>query len=168
MTPKPPKKEKALAAVRRAKGRQKREPIYVRVTAQGVFEPASAYYAQLCRERAYRVGDLLRAEFTKGRYPKHHRLVFALLKKVLDNQEGLVSVKQLLTIVKIKLGYCDTILDTSGKVFYVPQSIAFDAMDQGEFSVFWKGLCALVRRDYFPHLDDDQVAELAEMLDDEP
>lgn len=146
---------------------RKREPIYLRVTERGMFEPASAHYATMCRARKFRVGDLLRAELTKPRYPKHHRLVMALLQKVLDNQEGLQTLPQLLTIVKIKLGRVETFVDAaSGKVYYVPESIAFDAMDQGAFSEFWRDLCQLVRRDYFPHLDDDQVAELAEMLED--
>lgn len=146
---------------------RKREPICLRVTAAGVLEPASAYYAAQLRARRLRVGDLVHAELTKPRNPKHHRLVFALLQRVLENQDGLQTIEQLLTIVKIKLGRVDTVVDAaSGRAYYVPQSIAFASMDQGEFNVFWKDLCRMVARDYFPHLDPDQVAELAEMMDD--
>lgn len=153
---------------RKAPGTGKRkEPVCLRVTPGGMLEPASAYYASMLRARRLRVGDLVHADLTKPRNPKHHRLVFALLQRVLDNQDGLVTIEQLLTVVKIKTGRVETIVDaSSGKVFYVPQSIAFASMDQGEFSVFWTDLCRVVARDYFPGMSVDQVAELAEMMED--
>lgn len=152
-------------AVKRAA--RKKEPVCLRVTAAGTLEPASAYYSAELRARRLRVGDLVHAELTKPRNPKHHRLVFALLQKVLENMDGLQTIEQLLTIIKIKLGRVDTLVDaSSGKAYYVPQSIAFASMDQTEFSVLWRDLCRLVARDYFPGMDPDQVAELAELMDD--
>lgn len=152
-------------AVKRAA--RKKEPVCLRVTAAGTLEPASAYYSAELRARRLRVGDLVHADLTKPRNPKHHRLVFALLQKVLENMDGLQTIEQLLTIIKIKLGRVDTLVDaSSGKAYYVPQSIAFASMDQTEFSVLWRDLCRLVARDYFPGMDPDQVAELAEMMDD--
>lgn len=152
-------------AVKRAA--RKKEPVCLRVTAAGTLEPASAYYSAELRARRLRVGDLVHADLTKPRNPKHHRLVFALLQKVLENMDGLQTIEQLLTIIKIKLGRVDTLVDaSSGKAYYVPQSIAFASMDQTEFSVLWRDLCRLVARDYFPGMDPDQVAELAELMDD--
>lgn len=146
---------------------RKREPVCLRVTPDGMLAPASAYYAAELRARRLRVGDLVHAELTKPRNPKHHRLVFALLKKVLDNQDGLQTIDQLLTIIKIKLGRVDTVVDAaSGRAYYVPQSIAFASMDQGEFEILWRDLCRLVARDYFPGMSPEQVAELADMMDD--
>ena len=151
---------------RPARAKRRREPIYLRVTPQGTFEPASALYAGMCRAKKFRVGDLVRAELTKPRYPKHHRLVMALLQKVLDNQEGLLTIDQLLTVVKIKLGRAVPFTDAvAGRTYWVPESIAFDAMDQSEFTPFWKDLCKLVARDYFPGMTEAKVAELAEMMD---
>lgn len=151
-----------------ARAKRRKEPVCLRVTAAGTLEPASAYYAAELRARKLRVGDLVHAELTKPRNPKHHRLVFALLKRVLDNQDGLQTIDQLLTVLKIKLGRVDTLVDAaSGRAYYVPQSIAFASMDQGEFSIFWRDLCRVVARDYFPGMDPDQVGELAEMMEDE-
>lgn len=152
---------------RKVRATRRREPIALRVTADGRFEPASAYYAAMCRARKFRVGDLLHGDLTKPRNPRHHRLVMALLGKVLDNLAGLETIEQLLTIIKIKLGRVDTLVDSmSARVYYVPQSIAFASMDQGEFEVFWRDLCRVVARDYFPDLSEGQVADLAEMMDD--
>lgn len=150
---------------RPARAKPRREPAYLRVI-KGGFEPASSYYADMLRAKGIKVGDLVRVEITKPRYPRHHRLVMAMLQKVLDNQEGLLTMNQLLTVVKIKLGYAEPFVDAvAGKTYWVPQSIAFDAMDQTEFEVFWKDLCKLVARDYFPGMSEAQVAELANMMD---
>lgn len=156
------------APTTKARAKRRREPVCLRVTPDGKLEPASAYYAAELRARRLRVGDLVHAELTKPRNPKHHRLVFALLKRILDNQDGLQTIPQLLTVLKIKLGWVETIVDAAtGRAYYVPESIAFASMDQGEFSVFWRDLCRLVARDYFPGMDPEQVAELAEMMEDE-
>lgn len=146
---------------------RKPEPITLRVTELGTFEPASAYYAAECRRRKYRVGDLVHAVITKPRNPKHHRLVMAALNRVLENQDGLQTMDQLLTILKIKLGRVDVVVDaSSGKVFYVPQSIAFASMEQGEFAIFWKDLCRVLERDYLPGMSPEAFEQLADMMED--
>lgn len=149
------------------RAKRRKEPLYLRVTPQGTFEPASALYAGMCRARRYKVGDLVRADLTKPRFPKHHRLVMALLQRVLDNQDGLLTIDQLLTTVKIKLGRAQPFVDVgAGRTYWVVESIAFDAMDQGSFEIFWSDLCKLVARDYFPGMAPDEVAELANMMGD--
>lgn len=149
------------------RAKRRKEPVCLRVTAAGTLEPASAYYSAELRSRRLRVGDLVHAELTKPRHPKHHRLVFALLQKVLENQDGLQTIEQLLTVVKIKLGRVETLVDAAtGRAYYVPQSIAFASMDQSDFSVFWRDLCRVVARDYFPGMTPERVAELAEMMED--
>ncbi len=148
------------------RAKRKREPIFLRVTPQGTFEPASELYRQMLRAKGFTVGEVVKAELSRPRNPKHHRLVMALLQKVLDNADGLMTMDQLLTIVKIKMGRAVPFTDSATlKVYWVPESIAFDSMDQAEFEEFWKDLCTLVARDYFPHLSTVQVAELAEMMD---
>lgn len=149
-----------------SRAKRKREPVFLRVTPQGTFEPASDLYRQMLRAKGFKVGEVVKAELSRPRHPKHHRLVMALLQKVLDNADGLMTMDQLLTIVKIKMGRAVPFTDSATlKVYWVPESIAFDSMDQAEFEVFWKDLCTLVSRDYFPHLSAIQVAELAEMMD---
>lgn len=50
----------------------------------------------------------------------------------------------------------------------VPQSLAFDRMEQGEFEQFYRGLCSYVCAEYWPHLTADEVAAMAELMDREP
>lgn len=154
---------------RPARAKTRREPLYLRVTPQGTFEPASQLYRQKLRAKKYRVGDLVRADLTKPRYAKHHRLVFATLRKVVDNIDADMTEHQLLNILKIKMGRVETFIDSSnGKVYYIPESIAFDAMEQGDFSEFHKEMCRVITRDFLPGMSEAQVAELANMMDDDP
>jgi hypothetical protein len=71
-----------------------------------------------------------------ARHPKQHRAFFALLKILISNKADLfVSMEQALTAVKIAIGEVDTFVDTkTGKLFYVPRSIAFESCDQTRFS----------------------------------
>lgn len=154
-----------MARPTRAKPRK--EPLYLRVTPSGTFEPASELYRQMLRAKRYRVGDMVRADLSKPRYPKHHRLVFATLRRVADNIDSGMTEYQLLNILKIKMGRVDTLVDSAtGRVYYIPESIAFDAMEEGEFSVFHRDMCRVIARDYLPGMSQSQVAELAEMMDD--
>lgn len=49
----------------------------------------------------------------------------------------------------------------------VPQSLAFDRMEQGAFEQFYRGLCGYICAEYWPHLTEDEVAAMAELMDRE-
>lgn len=145
--------------------KRRRPPIFLRVV-RGGFEPANAQEAERLRAKHFKIGDVVRAEITKARNPRFHRLVLGLLAKVVDNQEALQTTEQLLTIVKIRLGYCTPYVDASTlKTYYVPDSIAFENMGEDDFRDFWARLCELVRREWFPNMSDAEMMELAEMMD---
>ena len=46
----------------------------------------------------------------------------------------------------------------------VPQSIAYDCMDESEFRVLWHGICAHLVERYWPGLTTEQITEMAAML----
>lgn len=119
------------------------------------------------RDRKYSEGDEVRALISKPRNPKFHRLVMGALNMVLENQDALHTIDQLLLVVKIKLGLVETIIDPhNGKSYFIPQSIAFDAMDEGDFHVFWKQLCTLIEREYLPGMTREKMEELLSMMGD--
>ena len=49
----------------------------------------------------------------------------------------------------------------------VPQSLAFDRMEQGQFEQFYRGLCGYICAEYWPHCTADEVAAMAELMDRE-
>jgi hypothetical protein len=154
-----------MARPQRAK--RKKDPIYLRVV-KGGFEPASGLYAGMLRSKGYRVGDLVRAELYMPRHGKHHRLVMVTLQKVLDNLDSPMTMEQFLKVVKIKTGLVETLIDSgTGMVYYIPQSIAFDEMEEGDFSAWHKLLCRVIARDYLPGMSPEAVAEIGNMLEEE-
>lgn len=47
----------------------------------------------------------------------------------------------------------------------VPRSLAFDRMDQGEFELFYRGICQHVCASYWPQCTPEQVEDMAELMD---
>lgn len=49
----------------------------------------------------------------------------------------------------------------------VPQSLAFDRMEQGEFELFYAGICQHLAERYWPDGDQEQIEQMAELMDRE-
>ena len=77
-------------------------------------------------------GSQVIADVKKPRNPKQHRLLFALLQCVLDQQEQYKSIDELLIVLKITLGYV-SVYYMDNKEIFVPKSISFESMDNIEF-----------------------------------
>lgn len=147
------------------RARRRKEPIFLKVV-KGALVPASTKDAAMLRARKYSIGDTVAVDITKPRHPKHHRLVMSLMQLVLDSQEGLLTIDQLLTVVKIKMGRAQPYVDSaSGKTYWVPESISYASMDQGEFDVFWQDLKNLVARDYLPGMTPEQVDDAIDRME---
>jgi hypothetical protein len=75
----------------------------------------------------------------RARNPKHHRLLFALLKKVIDNTDQWASIEHLLDEVKLATGLAEVRINLiTGKPYAVPGSISFAAMGQDKFEVWFE------------------------------
>lgn len=46
----------------------------------------------------------------------------------------------------------------------VPQSIAYDCMDESDFRQFWDGICQHLIDRYWPSLTEEQITEIAELM----
>ena len=98
-------------------------------------------------------------EVKQSRNPGHHRLLFALLNKVVENTEDFEDVEHLLTWLKIALGHVKTMIGPDGRVYYMPKSLSFAAMGQEKFNPFFdSALNLMVARYGF-----DRPALLAEI-----
>lgn len=158
----------------RAKAR--RQPIYGRVSALvdpgtgesiGCLVPANAQEREALRVRKLKIGTIVRMEIFSVRHFKHHRLAMKVLQIVVDNSDTLHNVDQLLTILKIKMGYVETIIDDTGRTFYLPMSIAFDQMSQDEFEKFYRGMLVVIRRDFFPGMSEAEIERISDMTKDQ-
>lgn len=69
---------------------------------------------------------------------QHHRFFFGVLNEIVESGQWEGDVETLLIYLKIGIGYVSTVIGPTGKVYYVPKSIAFESMDEEAFKAFHK------------------------------
>ena len=106
-------------------------------------------------------GDIVDIEYVQPRSQKFHRLFFALLKLVADNQEK-YSMDEILDVVKIGAGHTRVIAMPGDFVFRVPKSISFASLDDDEFAAFFRSAVDFVISDLIPF---NREALLREVFD---
>lgn len=87
--------------------------------------------------KRFKIGNVFKAVITMKRNGKHHRLGMALLQEVFRNQDRYDTFDAFMNEVKILTGYVDTHISLDGTISFRTKSIAFDSMDELEFSR-WK------------------------------
>lgn len=118
-------------------------------------------------KKAY--GTFIEVDAKEPRNGAHHRLFWALVKKVFENQEVWPTQDLLVAALKIGAGCSTTIHvklpDESMAATFLPKSISFGKMDQGQFDRFYDRVCDVVIRDFWPSMRKDTLkAEVAEMV----
>lgn len=79
-----------------------------------------------------------------ARNPKHHRLLFALIRKLIEGGAFDGDENSLLIYLKYATGLTDPVADHNGDIHWVPRSIAFESMDQAHFNRFFDRACYVV------------------------
>lgn len=108
----------------------------------------------------YGDGEVIRVKLFKDRNPRHHRLFFALLKVVFQNQEKYLSQEALRFAITVQAGWVDEIQLTGDKVALRPRSIAWGKMDQHEFKTYYDAAMQAIP-ELLPQFDG---ADLEQML----
>lgn len=101
-----------------------------------------------------------------ARNPDHHRLLFAMFKKLRDGGVWSGDKDSLIDYIKYGTGHVRSVIDHKGQAHIVPKSISFESMDQVAFNRFFDRACWLIchrllQRDDWQSLRD----ELIEMMD---
>lgn len=152
--------------------KQKRRPerFPLRVI-KGGFAPADNGAAARLRDRGYRVGDLVFAEFKKPRNPRFHSLAHALGTLVAENIDAFAGMNPHKVLKRLQMEAnvgCDEIaynIPGCGMVSQrIPQSLSFESMDDGEFKEVMRGLCRHIAEVYWPDLDEDEIAKMADVM----
>lgn len=114
--------------------------------------------------RKFKLGAEVAVEVKQPRNLKHHRKMFALLNKVIENQERFSNPRQLLAAIQIATGYTEQV-KVRGVVHEVPTSIAFHNMSQPEFDQLYEHAVDFILSDVLPGLGKQELeAEIQEML----
>lgn len=154
--------------------KRKRERHLLRVI-KGGLAPADGYTASRLREKGYRVGDVLLAELTKPRRPWFHKYAHKIGMLCVQNIEEFENLNGHEALKKLQLDSCLRceraigIDPKTGEIMevLVPESIAFDRMEDGEFTELVHGLCRHIVNRYWRSMSPEQVAEMAEQMPDD-
>ncbi|MBW3095677.1 DUF1367 family protein [Pseudohoeflea coraliihabitans] len=83
-------------------------------------------------------GQLVKVEVKNFRHGKKHRLYWQTLHKVVEATECAPTARHLHEALKMELGFHVPVRLKSGMTILVPDSTAFDKMDEAEFTAFFE------------------------------
>lgn len=106
---------------------------------------------------------VLSCVYKRDRNVRQHRLFFAMLKKVFENQSHYPTLDALRHELLIKLGRIDHYEAKDGTLRIIPRSIAFGNMGQDEFNQLMKDTVDFLLTDVVPSWDRDAFDEFMEM-----
>ena len=107
----------------------------------------------------------LKCKVTRPRSHPQHRLYFAMLNLVAQNNDYITDAEQLHQVVKFRLGYSRNVQLTDGSVCTLHGSVAFDKMDGAAFNEFMDKATAFLCDEIIPNLGKAElIAQAREML----
>lgn len=114
--------------------------------------------------KSVKLGECIELRIKRPRNLQQHRLFWALMQKVYENQEHYTSPEQVCTAFKFATGHVESIRTARG-VIQVPRSISFAKMDQVEFGQFFKRAVDFCVSEVLPGLkSEDLEREVLEMV----
>lgn len=100
------------------------------------------------------------------RNPRHHRLLFALLRMVIDGGAWEGDEESLLDAIKMETRLVRPVARINGEIVLVPRSIAFESMDQEHFNRWFERAVFVIASTLLGGMDweelRDQVIEAAD------
>ena len=114
--------------------------------------------AATCVLRKIKVGDVVRVEVRRPRNLSAHRRFFALVNLVYTNSEKFPSPDVARRVLTCRAGHAlPYIIESTGEVLLIPESISFANMDQDEFDAFWQRVVKVVCEEILPGVTEADI-----------
>lgn len=115
------------------------------------------------------VGDTLRAVFKLPRSPGFHRRHFAIMKGLFECQEQFDTLKRLRLWLQVGAGFCDLLPGPHGRPVAIPQSIAWERLEEADFAEHHAEVIKFMRTSactgfLWPHLSAQKQSEMIEAI----
>jgi hypothetical protein len=111
-------------------------------------------------------GEVL-VSIRRARNPRHHRLLFAALNKVVENCDQWPSVEALLDELKLATGHAEVRVNLlTGKPYAVPASINFASMPQDKFAAWFDQVVGILATKALNVAPEALRAEIMLMVED--
>lgn len=129
--------------------------IFCRRTVSGLSADDDAATSVL---RKIKVGDVVRVEVRRPRNLSAHRRFFALVNLVYTNSEKFPSPDVARRVLTCRAGHAlPYIIESTGEVLLIPESISFANMDQDEFDAFWQRVVKVVCEEILPGVTEADI-----------
>lgn len=130
---------------------------------------ARAYGRFLKAVKELEIGELLSFTFKVPRSPKFHKLHFAMLRAVFESQEQFSGEYEFRKWCEVGAGHVKFVPGPQGRMVALPKSIAYDALDDVEFSELHDAVKAFLRTPHalaflWGHLDESKASESIEAI----
>ena len=153
--------------------RKKPERFPMRVQ-KGCLVPADRSTQARLRDKKFKSGDLVFAEFKKPRNPKFHSLAHQLGTLCAENIEAFSGMDAHRVLKRLQIEAqvgCDEmaiVVPGVGKCLHLtPLSLSFESMDEGQFQDVMMGFCRYIAEQYWPTLAPEQIEQMAGVMVDE-
>lgn len=141
------------------------------IVQKGALVPADSYTLAQLRRRNYKSGDEVMIEIKKAREGWYYRKAHLFGDMVAQNIEAFAGLDAHSVLKRLQvegnIGCDEMAIQFPGIgpcVYRIPQSLAYENMDQGDFEIIYQQFCDYVRRVYWPSLTDYQIADLADLM----
>lgn len=118
-------------------------------------KPADPSAVESLRKLA--LGEAVLCEVTRPRNSKFHRLVFALMQLVFENQDSYYSFDQFRRALTIEAGYFDDLRLLDGTTQREAKSLSFAKMDDLEFGAFYNALQDVILSKLLPGMSKPEL-----------
>lgn len=121
---------------------------------------------QLITTRAIRdfekvsIGELIQGEYKVARNPRFHRLYFALLNIMFDNQEKELDFDKFRKMIMYEIGEVEVLGFSGNNIICIPKSISFSEMEETEFHIVYEKTLELALKSHFRGVDRSDLEEL--------
>lgn len=153
--------------------KRKPETIYLRVE-QGALVPADGYARNQLKAKGYHTGDVLSAVLKKLRSAGFNRLVHRIGRLVVANIDAFAGIDAHMAIKRLQIEgkvACDEVgilIQGYGMtVQFIPRSLSFESMDEGEYREAARGICRTIAERYWPSMTAEAIEEMAESFVEE-
>jgi len=121
--------------------------------ADGVFTPATNVDYDIASQ--IKVGTEYNFKYKKIRNPKLHRMYFALINMLFQNQDLMDNKYAFRKWLEVKAGYYDAVITDSG-TFFCPKSISYDSLSGDGFNQLFEAVMTVA---YEKFAMDNEVIE---------
>lgn len=102
--------------------------------------------------------QIILVDYKKPRNVLFHNKFMSMVRTVFNNQEHFVEFDNLLDVLKVELGYYNTIFFRS-KEICIPRSISFAKMDEIEFTGFYDKAVTMCLSRFLPQTTPEELEE---------